>query len=166
LGFYHFTSLSSDSHELMVAKNSDNPPALRQLIDWYRGQEDARKLGASVAWTFAAYSDGSMIPSAHRHAFRDSRELQLAHADPYEAQGLPAVFRDRPDALGPADSQRQAASPLSTGFAVDQALFDGAKTLRLIKLALQDPGALGKIAKQTVNVLGKEGLQGVLRRLR
>lgn len=166
LGFYHFTSLSSDSHELMVAKNSDNPPALRQLIRWYRTQEDARKLDAGAGWTFAAYSDGALIPKQHRRAFRDSRELQLAHSDPYAARGLPIVFRDRPHLLKAPETDQQPVSALSTGFAVDQASFDGAKTLRLLTAALKDPGSLGKIAKQTVGVLGREGLQGVLRRLR
>jgi hypothetical protein len=166
LGFYHFTSVSSDSHELMMAKNSDSPPAVRRLLAWYRERERSLGQHARPDWSFATYSDGTPIEDQHRAAFRDSRALQLKYGNPYDAGGLLSEIMERPTLLeseNPAEWMNRRVSP---GYAVHQGLFDRGQVLRLLRAAFSDPASMAKISKKAINVLSREGIRGVVRRLR
>ncbi|WP_439100663.1 hypothetical protein [Congregibacter sp.] len=164
LGFYHFTAVSSDSHELMALKNSDNPAALRKILDWYRAEEGRVAMNPTLPWSFARYADGTVIPDVHRAMFRDRCELQSKYPNPYDSPELRSALDTSVD-LAPSGDQ-SAELPLSSGYSVNEARYDQAKLRRLLRLALTDPSALAKLSKKAINVLSREGIQGVKRVLR
>lgn len=164
LGFYHFTSLSTGSHALMALKNSDAPAALQALTGWYRKKEQSLTSDSDVgSWSFGTYSDGTAIDDAHRRLFRDSPKLQERFDDPYDARGFAAHVASHPE-LTPADSTPVA--PLSVGYSRGDPALDGQKLQRLLGAMLTDPRLATVMARRLINVLGKEGLGGVMRRLR
>jgi len=165
LGFYHFTAVSGDAHELMVLKNSDSPEALRELLAWYRREEQAATPPGSDAWSFADYSDGSPVADAHRRAFRDNRSLQKKYPDPWAGAGLAAALRRDP-ALLPAPQAVAGPPAVSPGYAANEGAFDLSKVLRLLKMVSTDTRALGMVARRAISVLDREGVKGIVRRLR
>ncbi len=80
LGFYHFTGFDSGAHRLMAVKNALGNDAVQELIGWY---ERETQQGASPAWAFAKFDDGTPILPQHRFIYRDRKDLQAAFADPY-----------------------------------------------------------------------------------
>ena len=164
LGFYHFTSLSTGSHALMALKNSAGPAALQALTEWYGEKERALTVDSDAGpWSFGTYSDGTGIDDAHRRLFRDSPTLQQRFDDPYDARGFAAYVASHPE-LVPGESPP--ALPLSVGYSWGDPAFDGQKLQRLLGAMLTDPRLATVITRRLVSVLGKEGLAGVMRRLR
>ena len=161
LGFYHFTSIDSGSHDLMALKNSAYPPALRELVDWYRGQLDSAP--ETTPWSLGDYADGTAIPAAHRRIYRDSPALQERHPQPYGDVQLKALLQERAAA---GEGASPALEPLSLGFGAADDSLDSAKLARLLRAVLANPRLGGAVARRAAQVLGREGIGGVLRRLR
>jgi hypothetical protein len=165
LGFYHFTSASSDSHELMALKNSENPEALVKLLRWYRDQERQLASANPGIWSFACYSDGGEIADEHRALFRDNASLQGKYADPYAADGFADWLRRMPEPLA-AEQTPAALTVVSPGYVAGRQLVDGAKVVRLLKAMVANPGSLAMVTKRVISILDQEGVRGIVRRLR
>lgn len=166
LGFYHFTAAGSDSHEMMTIKNSDNPGAVRELLDWYRQAGVADPADAPVRWSLGVYDDGSVIEPEHREAYRDEPSLQRRFPDPYRSDGL--VRHLRSIAAEPAQS-KVAANPLqriSLGYTRGAQSLDADKLQRLLAALVRQPALAGRLFSRLVSVVSTEGVSGVVKRLR
>jgi hypothetical protein len=102
------------------------------------------------------------IPDAHRRLYRDTPALQERFTDPYAGGELRQLL----DSRAGAESTPAALPPPSLGYGAGAAALDGDKLKRLLRAMLSDP-RLGKtVARRALQVLGREGVGGVLRRLR
>lgn len=161
LGFYHFTSVSTDSHRLMLLKNSDNDPALSALLeDYEKREQQSTYQGASAGWTLASFRDGSEITDAQRAVYRDSPALQARFPQPYSDQGLAAAIESE------LSSQDPSSAPLSMGFGAADDALDGDKLRRLLKAAATDFRSARVLARRAMSVLAEEGVSGIRKRLR
>lgn len=167
LGFYHFTGFDSGAHRIMAVKNAGGNRAVQELIAWYeRETEPARgDAAANVPWGFGRFSNGQPIEAHHRWIYRESRDLQSAFPDPYEAGSAGLTFLEWCDTEGrirfpqffgkaPRVSPSPSPNAVPAGMAV---------RLGLLMLA---PKAGRGLRSRLVRLLRREGLGGITRRLR
>jgi hypothetical protein len=169
LGFYHFTGFDSGAHRIMAAKNAAASPAVQTLISWY-AKEIAVADGDPVSkwpWAFGRFSDGTPIEGGHRWLYRESRDLQLAFPDPWNARS------DRPTFLGWCETEGRLRYPqLFAGHAA----FDAARPPTLnarvsfgamlrLSLLMMSPLSGKALRGRLYRMLRREGVRGFARRL-
>lgn len=170
LGFYHFTGFDSGAHRIMAGKNAAGNRSVQELIGWYEREttsssEDRR--ASQWPWAFASFSDGSRVEPWHRRIYRDNIDLQYAFPDPYrstsngltfhlwcESEGRIRFAIDRPAGQDVSRSAGGERGPMSLPVA-----------LRLFGLLLA-PRSGKELRARLVRLLRREGLTGVVRRLR
>jgi hypothetical protein len=169
LAFYHFTGFDSGAHRIMAIKNASGQPAVQELIAWYeRETQPARDDPVvSTPWAFAAFADGTKIEPHHRWLYRERRDLQAAFPDPYEVHPVKLTFlqwcktegRIRyPEYFTQGKEPRFAAPPTHSGVSASM-------TAHLF-LLLFAPKAGKSLRSRLVQILRREGLTGIARRLR
>lgn len=90
LAFFHFSGLDSGAQLAMLKKYGRSAEGLFELRDWYL--ERCRMYGAAdgsrPVWSLDRFEDGTPITTAHRHLYRQRKDLQRAFAEPF-ATGEP-----------------------------------------------------------------------------
>lgn len=85
LVFFHFSGLDSGAQLAMLKKYGRGAEGLFELRDWYL--ERCRELGTgdgdAAAWSLDRFDDGTAISAAHRHLYRQRKDLQSTFADPF-----------------------------------------------------------------------------------
>lgn len=179
LGFYHFTGFDSGAHRIMTGKYCATNAAVGELVGWYEketGNWRADPL-SSRPWAFGQFSDGTKINRAHRLVFRSRPDLQQRYADPFAAatrddrtfagwcqhQGV----KDYPTLLP--EPMKDADWSAVSGFLIPS-LAPPAGTLpplgERLKNAVTNPKQARLLWGQVTRVLRREGLRGLMRRLR
>lgn len=179
LGFYHFTGFDSGAHRVMTSKYCAANPAVNELVGWYEDgtigwREDPL---AARPWAFGRFGDGSRINRAHRLIYRCRPDLQQRYADPFAA----ATVDDKSFAgwcggkgakeypgLLPEPGRDADWSPV-TGFLIPSLAPSAGTLLPLsarLKSAATDPQQVRLLWGQIVRVMRREGLSGVMRRIR
>ena len=188
LGFYHFTGFDSGAHRAMAARNAGGNDSVQELIDWYTAETNALAGDplAKVEWAYAKYSNGTPITAAQRIVYRDRADLQAVYPDPFDFRGYLAWWvrqaaSEYPDLFDPtrADTALQRlSSVLTPGFsAVAVEGFTPADLTDRSGFLSDAPGhgAVVSAVAPRLNiavlarawrVFRREGLAGVLRRLR
>jgi hypothetical protein len=168
LGFYHFTGIDSDKHNLMLTKLCCCPDAVADLLAWYRAEvaqwENLPALRGikSAPWTLSHYSSGEPIPGAVRVCYRDSPELQARYPDPWRYEGLGAWAAQRDiEALA-----LEASQSLSLGYVAGENPVDVAKINAYLWRGLLNPKLGRSMLSRAYRIWQQEGVRGVRRRLR
>ena len=170
LGFYHFTGFDSGAHRIMAVKNAGGNASVQELIGWYERetQFDDRDPASQWPWAFSRFTDGTRIEPHHRWVYRDRHDLQDAFADPFDATSdgvtylqwcetegrlrYPELFGDFAQATPPAPSNPKAGISMRSA-------------LRIVLLAFA-PRAGRTLRQRLYHLLRREGLVGIVRRLR
>lgn len=179
LGFYHFTGFDSGAHRIMTGKYCAANAAVGELVGWYEketGNWRADPL-SSRPWAFGQFGDGTKINRAHRLVFRSRPDLQQRYADPFAAatrddrtfagwcqrQGV----KDYPTLLP--EPMKDADWSAVSGFLIPS-LAPPAGTLpplgERLRNAVTNPQQARLLWGQVTRVLRREGLRGLMRRLR
>ena len=179
LGFYHFTGFDSGAHRIMTGKYCAANAAIGELVNWYeRETGDWRKDPLSARpWAFGKFGNGTKIHRAHRLIYRGRPDLQQRYADPFAAttaddrtfagwcqtRGL----RDYPDLL-PEPAPDADWSPVMGSLIPSLAPPPGTlpPMAARIKRAVTSPQQARLLWGQVVRVLRREGLSGLIRRIR
>lgn len=179
LGFYHFTGFDSGAHRIMSRKYCATNAAVDELVSWYEkeiGNWRADPL-SSLPWAFGRFGDGAKINRAHRLIYRSRADLQQRYADPFAA----ATSDDRTFAgwcqrqgvkeyptLLPEPTKEADWSAVS-GFLITS-LAPPAGTLpplsESLRSAVTSPEQARLLWGQVTRVLRREGMRGLMRRLR
>lgn len=182
LGFYHFTGFDSGAHSAMATRNAEGNAPVQEIINWYATEigKLAEDPLAKVEWAYARYSDGSPITPAQRIVYRDRPDLQAIYPDPYDVRGYLKWWERQAELEYPYlfDSARadvaleRLTRVLTPGFGPAPAGFVAADLSAESRLPRPAP-ATGPAAsapvpllKRAWGVLRREGILGVLRRLR
>lgn len=170
LGFYHFTGFDSGAHNAMAEKNAGGNTAVRELIDWYTAatRELAKDPLAQVPWAFTKFSDGRVISQAQRIVFRDRPDLQALFPNPFDASTFLAWWdqqgrREYPGLFDPEREKAELSSltlHLTPGYTAYQ--HPTAGTVH----HTADAASVPPLVVRAWGVLRREGLSGVIRRLR
>lgn len=168
LGFYHFTGFDSGAHDAMAQKHAAGNLSVRELIDWYSTatRELARDPLAQVPWAYAKFSDGRPIEPAHRIVYRDRPDLQGHFPDPFDASGYAAwwdrqgrrEYPDLCDARTVAAGLKRLTKDLTPGF--------GPVPPETPLAPVHQHAVRAPLLVRAVRLVRREGLAGVMRRLR
>lgn len=175
LGFYHFTGFDSGAHRIMAAKNAGNNPTVDQLVNWYAKQTEnhAQDPLAKEPWAYGTYTDGTPVSKAQRLVYRERTDLQAAFPDPFDpttylvwwnSQGkveFPDFFNDETRDLAIA----KLSSVLTPGFRGGADGVDWEKLGGILRQSLSQPKSGLEIGKRGWEILKKEGVSGLKRRL-
>jgi hypothetical protein len=178
LGFYHFTGFDSGAHRIMVAKYCGTNPSAMSLVDWYEGATSGLKDDplSSQPWAFGRFSDGTPINRAHRLVFRSRADLQKRFAVPFfsgeeslsfAAWCRHAGVREYPDLLP--EPKRNADWSRVEGYLIPSLAPPAADLPPLsvrLRAAAIDARQARLLFQQVVRVLRREGLPGLIRRIR
>jgi len=177
LGFYHFTGFDSGAHRAMADKNAGGNASVLELINWYTAATE--DLGqdplAKVPWAFGTFSDGSPITAAQRIVFRDRVDVQAVYPDPFNAQGYPTWWkqqasREYPKLFDTATAGAELArltATLTPGFSATSITVEAPSAPFQAHAAPPTmPPPPRSLLARGWQVYRREGLQGVLRRLR
>ncbi len=169
LGFYHFTGFDSGAHRIMAIKNAATSPAVQELIAWYEREIAVadRDPISEWPWAFGRFSDGTPIEPGHRWFYRESRDLQQAFPDPYDAGPGKLTYLGWCNSEGklrhPEIFAKGAARSAFKAFPVrGRVSFPVAVRLLLLLLSPRSGRAL---RTRLMGVLRSEGLGGFARRL-
>lgn len=85
LTFFHFSGLDSGAQLAMLRKYGRGMNGLFELRDWYLERCQLRGSGnaSGTAWSLSVFDDGTHITAAHRHLYRERRDLQKRFPEPY-----------------------------------------------------------------------------------
>lgn len=179
LGFYHFTGFDSGAHHIMTGKYGPDNAAVAELVAWYRkttaGLADSPL--SVLPWAYGHYADDRPIPRAHRLIYRCRHDLQLRYPDPFQAGGAnAATYAGWCETAGKLEYPELLATDPSEA---DLRGFPGHLTLSVapppgelpgvaarLKAALGNPRVAGALVRQTASVVRREGLGGLIARLR
>ena len=169
LGFYHFTGFDSGAHRIMAVKHAAASPAVQTLIAWYARQIEVADHDpiSQWPWAFGRFSNGVPIERAHRWIYRESRDLQAAYPDPYDAAAGHPTF------LGWCETEGRLRYPQLFSAHPD---FDPAHLPQLhsrvsfnamirLSLLMMSPRAGRPLRSRLYRIWKSEGLRGVARRL-
>jgi hypothetical protein len=83
---FHFTKITSVG-EVMLKRYSEGRLVVSELIDWYMSRLEANRVAGLPAgwWAYGHYSDGTLIPRAHRLAFRIDPKLRDRFPNPFDS---------------------------------------------------------------------------------
>lgn len=179
LGFYHFTGFDSGAHHVMTGKYGSDNSAVAELVSWY--QKTTASLAdaplSTLPWAYGHYADSRPIPRAHRLIYRCRHDLQLRYPDPFQAGGANAsTFAGWCEMAGKLEyPELLTANPSET----DLRGFPGYLTPSVapppgelpgvaarLKAALGNPRVARALVRQTARVVRREGIGGLIARLR
>lgn len=179
LGFYHFTGFDSGAHHIMTGKYCGDSAAIGELVRWYEqetgGWRDDPLSGRP--WAFGRFADGTKINRAQRLIYRSRPDLQQRYADPFAASsGDDGTFAGWCQRQGAGEYPTLLPEPVQdadwssvTGFLIPS-LAPPAGTLPPLTARLRQAAANPRQARllwgQAVRVLRREGLRGLMRRIR
>jgi hypothetical protein len=183
LGFYHFTGFDSGAHRAMATRNADGNDAVQELIGWYTAQTDALANDplAQVKWAYSNYSDGVAITTAQRLVYRDRADLQAVFPDPYDPRGFRRWWEQHaaieyPELFDPARADlalTRLTKVLSPGFHPKPVALAPADLDAIPQAAQTPPEPVYSYPPPPAafwirawRLLRREGISGVLRRLR
>lgn len=176
LGFYHFTGFDSGAHKAMADKNAQGNATVEALVQWYLDatRELAKDPLAKVRWAYGTFSDGTPVQTAQRVIYRDRADLQDSFADPFNSSGGYASWwkeqgpREYPNLFDPtrqADELARLTRHLSPGCSPEPR--HGVARSALIPQPISEsPACTRPLWRRALGVYRREGLRGVLRRLR
>lgn len=170
LAFYHFTGFDSGAHRVMAVKNAAGNDAVQELIGWYERETAAAHDDAIEKWPWAygCFSDGTPIRPHHRWLYRENRDLQLAFPDPYYAGpdrlSLPDWCRTEGRLRFPQFFTKDGDSAKLAPWPGQQSV----APLAAVKLGLLmfAPRRGRSLRERLVRLLRREGLAGIVRRIR
>jgi hypothetical protein len=169
LGFYHFTGFDSGAHRIMAIKNASGQPAVQELIAWYeRETEPVREDPVNATpWAFGRFDDGTRIEPHHRWLYRERRDLQVAFPNPYETHSTKLTFLEWCRTEGRIRYPEYFAQGAEAVYAPPPSHSGVSPTMLLHLLALLFAPKTGKALRaRLVQMLRREGLAGIVRRLR
>ncbi|HXS52294.1 MAG TPA: glycosyl transferase [Usitatibacter sp.] len=170
LSFYHFTGFDSGAHRVMAVKNAAGNAAVQELIAWYE-RETAASRDDPVnqwPWAYGRFSDGTPVRPHHRWLYRENRDLQLAFPDPYYAGpdrlSLPDWCRTEGRLRFPQFFAKDGGSAKLAPWPGQQSV----APLAAVKLGLLmfAPRRGRSLRERLVRLLRREGLAGIVRRIR
>ena len=177
LGFYHFTGFDSGAHATMADINQQNGSQANKLIDWYRAETAALDSDplTSQRWAYGFYANGEKISAAHRLIYRERVDLQRVFPDPFSSGD--STFQHWVNhqggveypGLGDLENSKSIENlkrQLTPGFSPH--LSDGIqwkKIGRLANEAITDFNHAKKYARRAWEILQREGVSGVVRKL-
>lgn len=86
LKFFHFTGYDSGAGRVMTTKYAGDNTLVHEIWTWYRlqlekyGQKEAERR----RWPFDYFNNGERIPHEARVLYRERKDLQIAHSNPFE----------------------------------------------------------------------------------
>lgn len=179
LGFYHFTGFDSGAHRVMTGKYCATNAAVGELVNWYEketGNWRADPL-SSLPWAFGCFGDGAKISRAHRLIYRSRVDLQQRYADPFAATTTDeSTFagwcerrgvKEYPTLL-PVVTKDADWSAVS-GFLIPSLAAPAGALPPLrnhLRNAVRGPEQARMFFGQVTRVIRREGLSGLIRRLR
>ena len=179
LGFYHFTGFDSGAHRIMVWKYCATNAAVNELVSWYETATSDLRADplSSRPWGFQSFGDGIKITRAHRTIYRSRADLQHRYADPFAAStGDDSTFagwcqcdgvREYP-ALLPLPTKDADWSTVSGSLVPSITPVAGGTPswITIVKRIIKNPKQMGLFWAAVSGVLCREGVGGVMRRLR
>jgi hypothetical protein len=89
LKFFHFTKLGPLG-DAMTQRYARENFEVYEIWSWYRRQIDRFSEAAIPAgwWKYGTFSNGAYVPKAARVLYRERPDLQMAFADPFDAEGV------------------------------------------------------------------------------
>jgi hypothetical protein len=169
LGFYHFTGFDSGAHRIMAIKNASGQPAVQELIGWYERETEPERDDPVVTtpWAFGRFADGTKIEPHHRWLYRERRDLQAAFPDPYEVHPTRLTFLEWCRTEGRIRYPEYFAQGAEAAYAPPPAHSGVSPTMALHLVLLMFAPQKGKSLRQRlVQMLRREGVAGIVRRLR
>jgi hypothetical protein len=176
LGFYHFTGFDSGAHHLMAVKvGAHHAGCVNGLLGWYADKIKLAKDDplSSVAWRYGAFSDGSLVQKEQRVVFRLRSDLWTHFDDPFDAKGFAKWWNEQgplefPGLFAAETKERELTnlkSLLPAGF-IDQAKFSLSYAKDMLLASMTSPAAFRTVSSRALNIIRREGLDGVVKRLR
>ncbi len=156
LRFYHFTSYDSGDGMGMLMKYASNQTVAHELWDTYgkelraEGQGDTRYKG----WCYGIFGNGETIPVEAREFYRIRSDVQKAFPDPYSVQEPCFLYWWKAEI-----AQTSVVVPNVTGV-------KHRSVVGRVIAGLISPSIGIQIAKAALSVVRREGLFGLIRRIR
>lgn len=156
LRFYHFTSYDNGNGAAMLMRYASNQAIAHELWDTYgkdlaaEGQGDARYKG----WFYGQFENGETIPREARRIYQARQDVQKAFPEPYSV--VEPCFLSWWKA-----EVAQGSLPGSNGAGIKQRTLVG----QVIQ-GVFSPSYGFRVAKTVMGVLKREGVLGLIRRMR
>ena len=156
LRFYHFTGYDSGAGFDMLMQCAANQTIAHELWDVYgkdlvaNGQGDARYKG----WFYGQFENGESIPREARRIYQARQDVQKAFPDPYNVEEPCFLSWWKAEVA-------QARLPGSNGVGIKQRTLVGQ-----IFQGVFSPSYGFRVGKSVMGVLKREGVSGLIRRVR
>lgn len=156
LRFYHFTSYDNGNGAAMLMRYASNQAIAHELWDTYgkdllaEGQGDARYMG----WFYGQFENGETIPREARRIYQARQDVQKAFPEPYSVEEPCFLSWWKAEVA-------QGSLPGPNGVGIKQRTLVGQ-----IFQGVFSPSYGFRVGKSVMGVLKREGVSGLIRRIR